>query len=159
MDVMSNPPGDVRPRRSGQTAISAGVLALLGAASWAFVTLRGVYSLLHRSDPERIVNHGDGTFSIYPSGIWIGWIPLTEVVLAAVLLLAGGILLLMRKRVGRWLILIGCVAAVANIYHPMFATDYWYSSFSNWDLISVFLAVLTATLALAPSTKRWCRKS
>jgi hypothetical protein len=159
MDVMSNPQDDVRPPRKGATAISAGVLALLGAVFWGFATLRGVYSLYHRSDPERIVDHHNGQISIYPSGIWIGWIPLTEAVLATVLLLSGGILLLTHKQVGRWAILVGCVAAVANEFHPLFATAYWYDSYSNWDLLPVLFAVLTATLALAPTTKRWCRLS
>lgn len=147
MDDMSNSSDEPR-RPSGAAAVSAGVLALLGSVAWAFITWRGVVSVLHRSDPDRIVPHPhDSGFDYYPAGIWIGWTPLTEAVVATVLLLTGGVLILMRKRVARWLILVGCIAAFANVIHPLVADDYWYSSFSGWDLIHVALAVITAALA------------
>jgi len=130
-------------------------LALLGTAYWALATLRGVRSVVHRSDPDRIVDHADGKgFDYYPSGIWIGWTALTEVILATVLLLAGGILLLMRKQVGRWVIVAGCVAVLANVFHPLIVSDYWYSSFTKWDWITISFAVVTAGLALLSSTKQ-----
>jgi hypothetical protein len=102
------------------------------------------------------VPHDNGTFDFYPSGIWIGWIVLTEVMLATALLLSGGILLLIRKPAGRWLILIGCGAAVAALFHPLFASSYYYRSFSSIDFFFALFPVLTAALVLAPSTRRWC---
>jgi hypothetical protein len=72
------------------------------------------------------------------------------------LLLSGGILLLIRRLVGRWLILLGCAAAVAALFHPLFASSYYYRSFSSYDYFVALFPVLTAALVFAPSTRRWC---
>ena len=155
---MTNPQDDAQSPPSGATATTAGVLALVGARFWAFQTWAGLLSISHRSGPSTIVEHGPSRVDIYPSGVRIGWTVLAEVVLATGLLLSGGVLLLMRKMVGRWLILVGCVAAIAALLHPVFASDYYYRSFSFSvkDCVFVLLPVLTAALAFAPSTKQWC---
>jgi hypothetical protein len=156
---MMNPQDDAQSPPSGATAVTAGVLALVGAIYWAFELWAGLLSVYHRSDPTRIVTHDNGKMEIYPAGIWIGWTVLAEVALATGLLLSGGILLLMRKPVGRWLIVIGCGAALAALLHPLFASSYWYRSFPPREYFFALFPVLTAALALAPSTKRWCTSS
>jgi hypothetical protein len=105
------------------------------------------------------VTHDNGSLSFYPSGIWIGWTALVAVVLATTMLLSGGILLLMRRLVGRWLILIGCVGAVANLFHPIFGSSYYYESVADLDYFLAVFPLFTAAFAFTPSTKRWCKSS
>jgi hypothetical protein len=136
---------------SDTTGVLAGVLALMGGlflAAWSLGWLDALFNSLDSFGFR---------FTI------------AEAMLAAVLLLPGGILLLRRRRVGRWLTVIGCGVNIAEFVLAVSmrgsGPDYlypipiylFYTGDSGSAFIYVLFPVVALVLALLPSTRRWCR--
>jgi len=133
---------------SGGTAITAGVLALLGGLAHFFggaAQALGLSAMMHDS----------------PAGDWGSLVAVVTLnIIAGALMLPGALALLLRKRVGRWLIAAGCgisiFSALINIMlTPDSFGEYSYARGVGADLVGVFFAIVTITLALAPSTTTW----
>lgn len=185
---MPSHPGyaDGEPPASGGTAITAGVLAILGGlyAIWqAFVSFgfgAAIQSEAVRADltPEERVAFDDVVPDwVGAAGIGMGGLQL----LLVVLLLVGAIMLFLKKPAGRWMVVAGCGLAIAGAVVAYVMVDVLMSdmidraneiSGSQVDtagattvmnavvgigaLIVSIPAVVTLVLALLPSTARWC---
>ncbi|WP_052281234.1 hypothetical protein [Nocardia vulneris] len=154
-------PGVV-PAPSGATAITAGVLACVGAVGQL---LGGAVNLVFGIvDIGHELGEYDATGLLGQS--WYRTFALTSgaaALLTAVLLGVGAIGLLRRKQFGRMLVVVGC-AAVIVLGIVSFALVQ--SAGGSWDsslgvstgisgLVGLLFPVGTAALALVPATTRW----
>jgi hypothetical protein len=149
---------------SGGTAITAGVLAILGAL-WA-IAMAGI-------NFTAISEINDG--SIPASVNWVIWMQAVVAIFEVLTLGPGAILLFMRKPVGRWLVIAGCalhitqgiVAAVGLLSSGVLSADNSSSDSSTYrasfavggifGLIVVLIpAIATLILASVPLTGKWC---
>ena len=133
----------------GGTAITAGVLALLGGLTHFFggvAQALGLSAMMHDSAAD------------------VGWGSLITIVtlniIAGALMLPGALTLLLRKQVGRWLIAAGSgisiLSALINITStPDSFGEYSYSRGIGGDVVGIFFAIATIALALVPSTTTW----
>lgn len=147
-------PGYERPPESpsGTPAIIAGILALLGGVAHGFLAFKT----------------NGGSASVMAAGVL-----LLNAVLA-MLLLPGGVLLLMRRKLGRWLVACGSVIAAlyfvaVGVYLAVLAdalTDGRAGGTSigaalSVDVVTVFVmclpALATFVLTVLPLTGRWIR--
>ncbi|KFU82692.1 hypothetical protein SAMN04489729_6197 [Amycolatopsis lurida] len=141
------PPGPMR-QPSGATAIIAGILAILGGL-WF---LAGLVS--------HIIELSDYFISFLLVGAALDLV-------SAALLLGGGIMLLLRKRAGRVLTVIGAASAIGFValtfllrafdvhYHFSYSGVTLFFGF-GWLLFVVLIpAIATLVLALVPPTVRW----
>ena len=137
---------------SGGTAITAGVLAVLGA-------LWGVFS--------GVLNFG-AVDEVIDDLKWIVVLQATVYVIEFATLLPGAILLFLRKPAGRWLVATGSALHILQgvIALSVLASDDRFTS--NLDgpaavgggigglLVVLSPAIATLVLALVPLTGRWC---
>jgi hypothetical protein len=135
-------------RPSSATAVIASVLALLGGLFWM---LPIIDALRWIADTRKYPVSGGSPRQ---------WFNGAALALTVVLLLSGAILLLTRRRVGRLLIVIGCGVNIAMVVVQALspASD----AIADLEpLAFLFLPVplVTIVLALAPSTRRWCKSS
>ena len=133
----------------GGTAITAGVLALLGGLTHFFggvAQALGLSAMMHDSAAD------------------VGWGSLITIVtlniIAGALMLPGALTLLLRKQVGRWLIAAGSgisiLSALINITStPDSFGEYSYSRGIGGDVVGIFFAIATIALARVPSTTTW----
>jgi hypothetical protein len=141
---MMNPQEGASSRTSGVTAKTAAVLALVIGA---FAGL-GVVGLAAGG-----LSGGGGKQAMWHD--WLAWLLLG---VAAVFLLAGGVLLLMRRLAGRLLIVIGCGVYIAGmIVGWSFGPHEGGAGRVITAVVGALLMIVTAALALAPSTPRWCQ--
>ena len=143
------PPPGPPSSPGGGTAITAGVLALLGGLTHFFGGLAqalGLSAIMRESAAD------------------VGWGSLITVttlnIIGGALMLAGALALFLRKKAGRWLIASGCgisiLSALINItLTPESFGEYSYSRGVGADLVGVFFAIATIVLALLPSTTAW----
>ncbi|UMP06035.1 hypothetical protein [Amycolatopsis sp. EV170708-02-1] len=141
------PPGMAR-QPSGATAIMAGIFAILGGLWFLAGTVSHVIELSHYVISFLVVG------------------AVLDLVSAA-LLLSGGILLLVRKRAGRLLTVIGAAAAIGFVALTFLLRalgSHFYFSYGGvmlhfgfgWLLFVVLIpAIVTLVLALIPPTARW----
>ncbi|OKH84313.1 hypothetical protein EB75_05225 [Mycobacterium sp. ST-F2] len=143
------PPPPTPAAPSGGTAVTAGVLALLGGLTHFFggsAQALGLSAMMRESATD--------------SG-WGSLIAITTLnIISGAFLLAGALTLLMRKPVGRWLITAGCgisiLSALINFtLTPDSIGDYSYSRGIGADMVGVLFAIATIVLALVPSTTAW----
>ncbi|WP_153029208.1 hypothetical protein [Amycolatopsis sp. YIM 10] len=137
------------PKPSGGTAITAGVLAVLGALWAMFSTVASIIVLSEYS-------------SSLPAMSFIG---IGLVGIEALLLLVGGILMFMKKPAGRWLVIAGCalvlVSAVLSIVNTsMIAAEFGGSgalvgTSAGLVIIVSLPAIATLVLAAVPPTARY----
>ncbi|MFD6066792.1 hypothetical protein [Amycolatopsis lurida] len=141
------PPGTVR-QPSGATAIIAGILAILGGL-WF---LAGVVS--------HVIELSHYVISFLVVGAALDLV-------STALLLGGGIMLLLRKRAGRVLTVIGAASAIGFValtfllrafdahFHFSYGGVILHFGF-GWLLFLVLIpAIATLVLALVPPTARW----
>lgn len=148
------PPQPAPP--SGVTAIIAIVLAGLGGVANFFGGLLMAFSLaVIMADAT-----GAGSSAVNDSA----WTPLVAVamlnVLCGVLLLAGTVMLLLRKMTGRWIVIAGCVTnllstIVAAGLVPSNIGEYEYNRSVGPDAVGLVFAIATVVLVLLPSTAAW----
>lgn len=148
------PPQPAPP--SGLTAIIAIVLAGLGGVANFFGGLLMAFSLaVIMADAT-----GAGSSAVNDSA----WTPLVAVamlnVLCGVLLLAGTVMLLLRKMTGRWIVIAGCVTnllstIVAAGLVPSNIGEYEYNRSVGPDAVGLVFAIATVVLVLLPSTAAW----
>ncbi|WP_052371726.1 hypothetical protein [Amycolatopsis taiwanensis] len=136
----------------GRAAITAAVLAIQGALVAALLLYEDIYLI-------RLVSFLDGTWSL--------WVLLAVCLVELFTLLPGGIMVLARKRAGRWLIVVGCLVhlalgiAVLGSGMPVtvrgLGLDTRQSSPESPLILLVALipAVLTLVLVLLPYTTDW----
>ncbi|MGH3437778.1 MAG: hypothetical protein ACRDRN_15080 [Sciscionella sp.] len=137
-------------RPSGGTAITAGVLAILGAV-WAIIL-------------------GIVDFSVAPAAgqsiAWVVWLQAIVYVIEFFTLLPGAIMLFMRKSLGRWLIVVGCAAHIVQGIVAFIGVVLIANAFNNQSsafvgggvvgiLVVLLPAIATLILALVPLTGRW----
>lgn len=141
------------PAPGGATGIIAGVLAglgclanLVGGSFMAF----GLSILIGESS--------DAT----ASG-WGALIAITALnILAGLLLLIGTVTLLLRKMIGRWLVVAGCAVSILSTLvnltlTPSTIAGYEYDRGVGADLVGGIFPIVTLVLALLPSTAAWIR--
>jgi hypothetical protein len=145
---MTNPQDGGKSPANAATAVIAAVLAILG----------GLVSTLLIEEAVRWI----GFTRDYPnlSDQARSWFNAAAPALTVVLLLSGATLLLMRRLVGRLLIVIGCGANIAMlVVQALFpASDAIADIAAAWPVLAVF-PLATIVLAMVPSTRRWCKSS
>jgi hypothetical protein len=121
---------------SGGTAITAAVLALLGAL-WAIVMLVQGIGIL-ANDPALPV--------------WTLWQQGIASVIELSTLGVGSILLFLRKHIGRALVVTGCAVHLLQGIVPF--GGFW--TIGHVSLFVLIPAIATLILVLLPHTARWC---
>ncbi|RSN65889.1 hypothetical protein DMH01_05945 [Amycolatopsis sp. WAC 04182] len=141
------PPGMVR-QPSGATAIIAGILAILG----------GLWFLAGLASNIIELSHYVISFLVVGAALDL---------VSTALLLGGGIMLLLRKRAGRVLTVIGAASSIGFVALTFLLRaigSHFYFSYGGvtlhfgfgWLLFVVLIpAIATLVLALVPSTARW----
>ncbi|BBZ56681.1 MULTISPECIES: hypothetical protein [Mycobacteriaceae] len=134
---------------SGGTAVSAAVLSILGALANGGMGLSGLSSIA-RVRSESAAAFPGGTYALAVMFCLSG-------VVAALLLLAGATMLLMRKMPGRWLIVAGCVLVMAGtvISYGLHNAISEYEGGPRFGVPALAFPILTLVLTLRPSTVAW----
>lgn len=141
---------------SGATAITAIVLAGLGGVANFFGGLLMAFGLA--------AIMGDSTFQNSSAVTDSAWAALVAIVMLNVvcglLLLIGTVMLMLRKMVGRWLVVAGCVVSGLSVLTSLAFVastigNYEYSRGAGSDLVGLMFAVVTLVLVLLPSTTAW----
>jgi hypothetical protein len=121
---------------SGGTAITAAVLALLGAFSAIFTVVQNIGFFVN-----------DPVLSAWP--LWQqGIASAIELITLGV----GSILLLLRKHIGRALVVTGCAVHLLQGVIPF--GGFW--TIGRVSLFVLIPAIATLILVLLPHTARWC---
>ncbi|MGC7097071.1 hypothetical protein ACPZ19_20555 [Amycolatopsis lurida] len=137
------------PKPSGGTAITAGVLAVLGAI-WAMISTVGSIIVLTEFSSSLPV---------------MSFVGIGLVAVEALLLLVGGILMFMKKPAGRWMVIAGCAlvlisTVLAIVNTSMLASEYGASSSLVGGTVGAVVvlalpAIATLVLAAVPPTARY----
>jgi len=143
--VITNPHDGAKSALSAATAVIAAVLAILGGLLWA-LAIGGAVRWI--GDTRAQPNLSDQARS---------WFNAAALALTVVMLLSGATLLLARKRVGRLLIVIGGTNIAMLVVQAFFPASDAIADIA-WPPLVVF-PLATIVLALAPSTRRWCKSS
>ncbi len=168
---MPMPPGPAGPAGpSGVTAIIAAVLSLLGAVSTAFQAFSSWYA---------VATLGALTSS-YASDARSSLMGLSTAMavvqtIVAIALLVGGVLLILGRGVGRWIVVGSCTAVVLANVIAVFASltlikrlDSALGGYSDSlqsmaglsvmsAAVPIIFALVTGVLAVLNSTAQWCR--
>ncbi|MEU7139427.1 hypothetical protein ABZ942_08280 [Nocardia sp. NPDC046473] len=145
---------------SGATAITAGVLACVGAVGELF---SGGISVVFGIIGTQLGEY-DKT-GLFSKGWFQTWAIVTGAIglLAAVLLGVGAVAMFTRKSFGRMLVVVGCVVVViagivgSVLFHSLDTSTNSLNSMSGrvGGLFSLIFPIATAILALLPQTSRW----
>lgn len=171
------------PPASGGTAITAGVLAILGGLWFIGQAVVSFSSgMMDTESMTRGMSPADQAEFEAVMPDWIGTVSIIGAVvqvILVVLLLVGAILLFMKKSVGRWMVVAGCVLAILSsiggfIFADMLMSDVMEQAGTDVDMsgvsgvmtaaVGIFAfvmaipAIATLILALVPPTGRWCRQ-
>ncbi|WP_040787814.1 hypothetical protein [Nocardia paucivorans] len=145
---------------SGGTAITAGILAIIGGVVSLLIAVSGIIAAFDRRDSSLATgarrrgssssSHSDVDVDIDLSGIdglslFLGVVA----ALVALLLLIGGIMLLRRSGIGRIMVIVGCSVYLLMIVVGIARVGAFAGP------LSVFFPVLTLVMASSGSTKRW----
>ncbi|MBN6034606.1 hypothetical protein [Amycolatopsis sp. 195334CR] len=141
------------PKPSGGTAITAGVLAVLGAV-WALISLIASFILLAEFA---------GSIPV------MSYVGIGLVVVEALLLLVGGIMIFMKKPVGRWLVIAGCALVLISSLLTIVNTSMYVDGASGSGavvggavgvvVIVALPAIITLVLAAVPPTGRYLQQA
>ena len=150
------PPGYL-PQPSGATAITAAVLSFLGAAVNGLSALGSYLVFSGLFGYTRL----DGSVTPY--------FVLSGVVLVAIAagLITGGIMLLRRRLIARIIIAVSCGVVILWAIVGFIWSQSWLHSYGVYDVsgfgsgvfglaLNLIMPITTMTLALVPSTTRWC---
>lgn len=144
------------PKPSGATAIVAIVLAGLGGVANFFGGLVMAFALAAiRADATT------SSSSAVSDGAWAPLVMVTMLnVVCGVLLLTGTVMLLLRKMVGRWLVVTGwAVTMLSTVVSftlvPSNIGEYEYDRGAGPDAVGLVFAIATVVLVLLPSTAAW----
>ncbi|WP_460443252.1 hypothetical protein [Amycolatopsis stemonae] len=138
----------MQPKPSGVTAIIAGVLAVLGGLFAVFGVIAGVIGIVSLGFVH-----------------WLFILALVEDAILVGTLLPGGILLFLRKPMGRILTIVGSAFAILNAVVTVVLNVVGFGSFSPGlvaagSILGLLLAVLpagtTLVLAIVKPTAVWC---
>ncbi|MEU5260277.1 hypothetical protein [Amycolatopsis sp. NPDC021455] len=141
------------PKPNGATAIIAGILAVLGGLLYLVGLIGGIVTLA----------------SLGP--LWMGLLVLVQNIVLAGTLLPGGILLFLRKPVGRVLTIIGSGLAIllSLVSVVMSAAGVWYYSgglggmYAGAAFVGLLMVLIpagaTLVLAIVKPTARWCGRA
>ena len=165
---MPMPAGPSGP--SGVTAIIAAVLSLLGAVSTAFQAFSSWYVVATLSSLP-------GSYASDTRSELMGLTSAMAVVqtIVAIALLTGGVLLVLGRSVGRWIVMGGCTVVVLSNVVGLFASltilkrlDSALGSYSDSveglaglsvmsAAVPIVFALVTGVLAALNSTQQWCQ--
>ncbi|MFD0362110.1 hypothetical protein ACFQZZ_11730 [Nocardia sp. GCM10030253] len=157
-----DPYPSIQPAPNGATAIIAGVLAILG--SLANLVSGGLDLVIGISDFGRDYADYDSTGLLGKSWFTTYFVIIGVLALVvAVLLGVGGVMMFLRKAVGRFVVVAGCVlVVVAGIAGFVILLEITGSTTGSSILtsgissgIGLIFPVITATLALLPATAKW----
>lgn len=155
---------------SGVTAIIAAVLSMLGAVSTAFQAFSSWYAVATLSSLTS--SYASDTRSEL-MGLTTGMAVVQTIV--AIVLLTGGVLLVLGRAVGRWIVIGGCTVVVLSNLVGLFASltilksldatvgGYGRSMQGLAGLsvmsaaVPIVFALVTGVLAALNSTQEWCR--
>jgi hypothetical protein len=158
-----------QPSPSVATTIIAGVFAILSGLYQGFQAF--VYGMIIAvTSPLASESFGDTDFIFtLLTSLTVGS------ALAAILLIVGAILLLVRRLFGRWLVAIGCALTIVISVVPVVLTRIWlddvysgvgadlhsiYAGMDSFLVVSMILwiavPVVIVVLAFLPSTRRYC---
>ncbi|WP_409430374.1 hypothetical protein ACJEIK_23625 [Mycobacterium sp. SMC-16] len=164
------PPPAAPSGPSGVTAIIAAVLSMLGALSTAFQAFSSWYAVATLG--ALIGSYASDTRSEL-MGLTTGMAIVQTIV--AIVLLTGGVLLVLGRAVGRWIVIGGCTAVVLANVVGLFASLTILKSIDStlggsYDgmqamaglsvmsaAIPIVFALATGVLAALNSTQAWCR--
>lgn len=177
---------DGEPPASGGTAIAAGVLAILGGL-WAIFQALAAFTTGAALQSEMTNSGLSPTEAAEVERMMPDWLTTASIgtgaaqILTAILLLVGPILLFLKKSVGRWMVVAGCVLAIASAVAAYIMVDIFMSEMIRLveersgdaggaegmagimtaaGAIGAFIvaipAIVTIVLALVPPTGRWC---
>ena len=150
---------------SSVAARTAFILAFMGGIFWAGLAVRNVENV--RPNTNEFAYYPSTGTVVYPPSSASEWWSVGVGCLAAVLLLLGAAMLLMRMPASRILIVIGCGVVTAYSIFVIVAAVNTKSQPVQRDLpvpfglsvVVLVFAVATVVLALAPSTRRWLESS
>ncbi|MEZ0363888.1 hypothetical protein ACAG26_09345 [Mycobacterium sp. pUA109] len=146
-----------QPPPSGATAITAAVMSFLGCAANGVGVISGVIVIW-----SSLIGDSLAAAAGLNTGFFV-FLALVSFVIA-IALLVGAILLLRRKLAGRMVIAVACGIAmtmelVSFGYTQNAMHDYAFAA-STYGLpglaVNLIMPAVTMTLALVPSTRRWC---
>lgn len=166
---MGPPPGYPaagQQQPGGGTAITAGVLAILGGL-WALVgvvtNLAGAAAMAGLDSYRN--SYGAPATPNLPELLG-GYLIATGIVqvIVALLLIVGAVLLFMKKKVGRWLVVSGCALVVLSAIAGFVVMSAHLTQLESGAtligggvaLVLLAFPVATLVLAILPSTARWC---
>ncbi|SHV92438.1 Uncharacterised protein [Mycobacteroides abscessus subsp. abscessus] len=156
---------------SNVTAIIAAVLSLLGAVSTGFQAFSSWYVVATLSSlPDSFGSRSEARSGLL--GLSTGMAVVQTIV--AVALLAGGVLLIMGRSVGRWIVVGSCVVVVLSNVVGMFAALTIFkrleTALGGYEgmqgiaglsmmsaAVPIMFALVTGVLAALNSTRDWCR--
>jgi hypothetical protein len=145
--------GQDQQRPSGGTAITAGVLACLGAV-WAIIA-----ALINVSTLDAISGS---------SIAWVVWMQIIVMVIEVLTLAPGAVMLFRRMAIGRWLIAAGCALHIIQGIVAIAAIDSSGLLDGSDDsaavaggsavggIVVLLPAIATLVLVLVPLTAKWC---
>lgn len=139
---------------SGLTGILAGVLAGLGGIAnfgGGIVMAFGLAVIMGESTVD--------TGAAVTGSMWTGLIAITMLnIISGLLLLIGAVMLLLRKIVGRGLVIVGCalniLSSLVSLSLPSTIADYEYGDTGS-DVVTLIFPIATIVLTLLPSTTAW----
>lgn len=155
---------------SGVTAIIAAVLSMLGAVSTAFQAFSSWYAVATLG--ALVGSYASDTRSEL-MGLTTGMAIVQTIV--AIVLLVGGVLLVLGRAVGRWIVIGGCTVVVLSNVVGLFASLTILKSIDSTlggsyggmqsmaglsvlsAAIPIVFALATGVLAALNSTQQWCR--
>lgn len=147
------------PPPSGTTAVSAAVLAGLGAFANLGASLLALFGLLGMAalanDPDYGGVDVPGTASALIVVLVLGSL------VCGVMLAVGTVLLLRRRMLGRWLVVVGCGIVLVQslvglmIESALSARYEYYQSGPGFTAVHLVFATITLVLVLLPSTTKW----
>lgn len=134
---------------SGGTAISTAVLSILGGLANGGMAL-SAFSSIARIRSESAASFPGGTYALAIIFVASG-------MAAALLLIIGATMLLMRKMPSRWLITTGCVLIIVGtvISYGLHNAISEYEGGPRFGVLGLIFPILTMVLALRPSTMAW----
>lgn len=156
------PYGNTRPPGGG-TAITAGILALLGCVVGIVGLISGVVAVVNFHDYNDVFN--DSVYSGFEYETFL-YARLACLVILAPLLGIGGVMLLMRRRTGRSMVIIGCLVAIVLSIGSLVTNGALLGSIGALDgrtagvsligaAIGLIFPVTTLILAAVGATVRW----
>lgn len=144
------PPAPPAAAPNGATGIIAGVLAGLGGLA---NIVGGIFMAIG------LAAIGSDDSSLGESVYWTPIIAIAVLnIVAGLLLAAGTVMLLLRKMIGRWLVVAGCAVSIVSSLISLgisSAVAAYTSTGKATDVVGLIFPIATLVLVLVPSTTAW----